>query len=282
MIYLLLATFFWGSTFIVQRTASSHIDAFLFNGTRFGIAGILFLLICILKKIPQKKQTISDASFSGLLIMLAINLQQMGVERTSAGKAGIITSLYILFVPCILRMYGRKITFRETTCLCLSLFGFFMLSDHIDLYVQLGDILVLISAFIFAIQVYFVGEKASAHNTLLFATYQYLSCGLLSMLCTPFITTDFTNAIIKSRFEIAYACIFSVIFGYTFQILGQKKVPTVIASFIMSLEGPIAIILGMMILAEGYSKLQLLGAAIIAISCAIVSLESKNPLNTTS
>ena len=54
-IMLLLAAFFWGTTFVAQTTASDQIGTFTFNGSR-SIVGAAFLAILILARTGMKKQ----------------------------------------------------------------------------------------------------------------------------------------------------------------------------------------------------------------------------------
>ncbi len=57
----------------------------------------------------QKKTLLLGGAFCSLALAVASALQQIGIEQgTSAGKAGFITAMYILFVPL-----GELLIFRK-------------------------------------------------------------------------------------------------------------------------------------------------------------------------
>lgn len=270
MIELLLATFFWGSTFLVQRTASELINSFLFNGVRFSVAGILLLILCKLRNKHLNKIEMIGPILGGSIVSIAINLQQLGIENTTAGKAGVITSLYLLFVPFFLALKGHIPKSYEILSLILSLVGFYFLSGLEDLKFHTGDGLVLLSAILFALHVIIVGIYSKKVDPLSFSAYQFLTCGMLSMIATLFFDVNYFAEVEATWFEISYACIFSILGGYTLQVYGQKKTSTPVASFIMSLEGVIAFFLGWLILSEKHSEIQTMGAILITLSAIYV------------
>ena len=118
---LVLAAFLWGSTFVAQ-IEGNDVGPFAFVCMRNFIAtGVLFALANILDKLgknPRRPKNKEDRHklwkaglFCGLTLFFAMNLQQTGLYLgCSAGKAGFLTTCYIIFVPILSLFFGKKIS----------------------------------------------------------------------------------------------------------------------------------------------------------------------------
>ena len=106
----MLAAIIWGSAFVAQRVAMSHVGPLIFNGVRFAL-GTLVLLPLTRRRDPGPVAkagtvqhniawpTIWGGALAGLVLFSAATLQQAGLVYTTAGKAGFITGLYVIIVP---------------------------------------------------------------------------------------------------------------------------------------------------------------------------------------
>lgn len=268
--YLIIATFFWGTTFLVQKTASSLINPFYYNGIRFFIGGIVLLLICLRLKKKIFRSDLKYGIILGIVLSASINIQQIGIAETTAGKAGFITSLYLLFVPIILLVKGHKIRLIELFSLLLSLIGFYYLSElHLE-SLNNGDYLILLCAIFFSFHVVLVSVLSRKSDPIALSSMQFLSCGVISLLVAFFSGGVNLSSIYATWFELIYGCIFSVLIAYTFQFIGQRETSATVASFIMSLEGVVSFIAGIIILSESYNYLQYLGASLIFLATLLV------------
>jgi drug/metabolite transporter (DMT)-like permease len=116
---LLLSTaIIWGVAFVAQRVGMVYVGPFTFNGIRFAL-GILILLPFAIKG-NHSNATRLDNFFNnsskiirwggflaGIVIFMAVSLQQVGLVSTTAGKAGFITGLYVVIVPMIGLFLGQ-------------------------------------------------------------------------------------------------------------------------------------------------------------------------------
>ena len=124
---LLFVAAIWGFAFVAQRTGTEFVGPFLFNFGRMFLAALVLLVpILIAHKKEQKKnlqkkpffennkQLIKGGIICGVVIYLASSTQQIGIEFTTASKAGFLTTLYIVFVPIIvgtvilIKIYKKK------------------------------------------------------------------------------------------------------------------------------------------------------------------------------
>jgi drug/metabolite transporter (DMT)-like permease len=97
---MLLAAAIWGFAFVAQREGMETMGPFLFNTARFFIGTVfLFPIVWYLSKKnkPQENKETSTkkllfAGFiAGLFLFMASSFQQVGIQYTTAGKAGFIT-----------------------------------------------------------------------------------------------------------------------------------------------------------------------------------------------
>ena len=114
---LLLTATIWGMAFVSQSKGMDYMHPFTFNGVRslIGAAGIL-VYILISRKIAGDKAAKLDWKLNvragllcGIFLTIASTLQQFGIKYTSVGKAGFITTLYIIFVP----MFGISVSYTH-------------------------------------------------------------------------------------------------------------------------------------------------------------------------
>ena len=102
-VMLLLTSLIWGTAFVAQSVGMDFLEPFTFNGVRSFIGGVTLLpCIWLLEKMNGKpevdgtrKDLIQGGIACGLLLFAASSLQQMGIQYTTAGKAGFITAFYI-------------------------------------------------------------------------------------------------------------------------------------------------------------------------------------------
>jgi len=111
---LLIVSLIWGSAFVAQRVAATHMDIYLFNGMRF-ILGALVLLPLEwrtgrLNDLGRSldRRTLLGVILAGMVLFIGASLQTLGMRFTTAGNAGFITGLYVVFVPILLAVGWRQ------------------------------------------------------------------------------------------------------------------------------------------------------------------------------
>ncbi len=114
---LFLAAFIWGVAFVAQSVGMDYMGPFTFNGIRFLMgSAVLFPLVYFRRKKDKEKGkkraglkiTLTGGICCGLALGAAALLQQFGIMYTTVGKAGFITTLYIIIVPVMGIFLGKK------------------------------------------------------------------------------------------------------------------------------------------------------------------------------
>ena len=130
---LLLTAIIWGFAFVAQRVGAEHVDTFTFNGIRFVLGSISLIPVILIferEKINKTKviKTLIAGLLAGVVLFIAANLQQLGVDWTgSAGKAGFLTGLYMIIVPVIRFVFGKKTSIFTLFGVLFALSGLFLL-----------------------------------------------------------------------------------------------------------------------------------------------------------
>ncbi|MGL4209401.1 MAG: DMT family transporter [Candidatus Adiutrix sp.] len=280
---LFLAAFFWGTTFIFQREAMNYLSPLAYSGIRFAVGGLALLPLAIPRAFNLIKQESNPAQLvrfwlmgsflSGTMIFVGVNFQQYGLVWTTAGKAGFITSLYVVFVPLILRFSGQKITIGEGLGAALAVVGLYLLSFTGFMAVGGGDVLVLAGALIWAFHVLTLGWLAPRMDALVLGAGQALVCGLMGLFATALLGQwPSWAALSEARLHILWGSILSVTLGFTLQVVGQKAAKPAPAAIIMQMEAVIAAFTGWLILNEIMTARMLTGAAVMLIGMLISQL----------
>ena len=104
---LLFVSILWGSAFVFQRMVGEQGGVYYFNGMRF-MLGALMLLPFVRKRGSMPREQWLWMGLAGIILFTAAALQQAGIQYTTAGNAGFITSLSVVIVPFVLLLGWRE------------------------------------------------------------------------------------------------------------------------------------------------------------------------------
>lgn len=264
---LFLTALIWGSTFVAQKSAMDNLGPFGFNAARCLVGAFsLFLISFFIKPSgkTKKKNLIKGGSIAGVLLFAAVSLQQIGIAGTTAGKAGFISSMYIIFVPLIALFGGGKISGTFWGGLFLALFGLYFLCVKGGITgINSGDMTVLFSAVFFALHIICISKYAKKTDPIQISCLQFLIAGLLACVFALIIENPGIEEITSSGFEILFTGVLSCAIGYTLQIRAQKHIRPHIASLILSMESVFAVLSGYLFLNEILTLREIFGCILM-------------------
>ena len=292
-ILLLFTALIWGSSFVAQKSGMDYIEPFTFNGIRMVIGGLVLIPFILLmnrkkardgaaepmsdeEKAKARKKIIAGGICCGLAIFVASSLQQFGVSYTTAGKAGFITTLYVVIVPIISVLLRKRVRPIMWLCVVLGAVGLYLLCMTDDSFkLAFGDMLVLLCAVAFAVHIMVVDHFAAKLDGTKLSCIQFLTSGILGLVGMAIFESPDINAILDCWLPILYAGVLSCGLGYTFQVIAQKYAEPTVASLLMSLESVFAVISGAILLHETMSMRELTGCAVIFAAVIISQLPEK-------
>jgi drug/metabolite transporter (DMT)-like permease len=178
---LLLVALIWGSTFVlVKRTVVQYpVYAFLF--LRFALAtGVLLVLFGRRLARLSPSMLLAGAAI-GLFLFGGYAFQTVGLQYTSASKAGFITGLSVVFVPMLSMVFLRRMPEPQALLgVVLATVGLALLTLGRDLRPAQGDLIVLGCAVCYALHIVAVSRFAPRTDALALTVVQVAVVALLS------------------------------------------------------------------------------------------------------
>jgi drug/metabolite transporter (DMT)-like permease len=280
----LISAIVWGTAFPIQEIASKHsalIDAFGFGALRMIVAGIALIPVVLIFERHadhSKKQMISTVlwgALAGAVLFSASTFQQYGIEMTGeSGKAGFITSLYLVFVAILsFVLFKKKPSLFMLIALPFAVLGLYFLSfSNVFGSVSTGDLLLLICSVLFAFHIIVFDKSAPHVNPLLFSCVQFFVAGFLSLGASVPFGTITTEGTALTAFPIIYCGVFSAGVAYTCQLLGQKNGDPTVCALFCSMEALFAVIAECIIEGEFPSTKILIGCILMLIAVVLSQL----------
>ena len=271
---LLLTTVIWGCAFVAQSVGMDHIGPFTFQAVRC-LLGVLALLPVIflfdLKKTDGKNyisrwcdpKLWKAGILCGIALFVASGAQQVGLIDTDAGKAGFLTSMYIVIVPFLGLFFHKKLSPATVLGVLVAVAGLYLVSGAGATGIAPSDMLMVLCAFAFAVQIVLVERLGMDMDGLRLNCVQCLVCSVLSAVVMAFTETPVLGDLINCALPLAYAGCLSMGVAYSLQIIGQQKVDSVPAAIIMSLESVFAALAGWLLLNERMSPRELTGCGLL-------------------
>ena len=283
---LLLTTVIWGCAFVAQSVGMDHIGPFTFQAVRSFLAVLTLLPVIFLFDLKKKdgltylrrwlnpKLWIAG-TFCGIALFVASGAQQVGLIDTDAGKAGFLTSMYIVIVPFLGLFFRKKLSPATILGVLVAVVGLYLISGAGAAGISLSDSMMILCAFAFAVQIILVERLGGDMDGLRLNCIQCLVCSVLSAVIMVFSETVTWGSLVDCAIPLAYAGCLSMGVAYSLQIIGQQKIDSVPASIIMSLESVFAALAGWLLLQERMSPRELGGCALLFTAVILSQIPSK-------
>ena len=284
MIELLICTVLWGTSFVAQKLGAAHLGPFAINCTRSLIAAGFLQGLVVLRdrRMARRGETPGRWSradwfgglLSGLCLAVALMAQQRGIELTTPGVSGFLTSNYMLLVPVFGIFVGSRTSLRVWLGVAMALVGSYFIcfatADSGGLAnlaaIGGGEAWTLLCAAVFALQIRVVDRFAGRVDMLHFSMVQMLVAGGASF---PFVflpgelARTNLSSLAGGLPAILYLGLVSSGLGYTLQNLGQAKVSASRASVVMGLESVFAALSGWLLLGDVMTLRQIGGCLLV-------------------
>ncbi|MEA4972842.1 hypothetical protein SDC9_91334 [bioreactor metagenome] len=277
---LTLTALIWGAAFVAQSVGMNYVGPFTYLFSRSVIGGIV--LLPIIKFMNKRENTASQPKDNKVLLIGGICcgialfagsiLQQIGIKYTTVGKAGFITSLYMIIVPIISIFIGKKASKKVWISVAIAIIGMYFLCMNGEKEINSGDIFVLLCAFAFSIHILIIDYFSPKVNGVKLSCIQFWICAAIAFFPMMIFEKPEMSKIIAAWAPILYAGLLSSGVGYTLQIIAQKDIDPTIASLICSLESVFSVLFGWLILKEILSGKELLGCALVFIGVILTQI----------
>lgn len=293
---LVLTAFLWGFTFSFQSMATEYVGTYTFLAARSWIAVLFLVPVVRISDRAAKKQTgrskapetarerkrlwLAGAACGGVLCM-ASAFQQAGIAMTTTAKASFITALYVILVPVISLLLGKKTDRKIWLCVAMAVCGLYFLCFKRGGLSGFGpgDILMLFAAAGFALQILVVDRFVTSMDPIRLSQMQVGFQGLFSTILMLIFEHPTAGGLARAAVSILFAGVLSSGVAYTLQIVGQKGLNPTIASIAMCLESVFGAVGGWLLLGEKLSVREMSGCALMFAAIVLASVPSKFSLN---
>lgn len=283
---LLLTAMIWGAAFVAQSVSMDYVGPFTFLCSRSILGGVVLLpVIAVMGKGKKKKETrpgnrnilLLGGICCGVMLFIGSALQQIGIQYTTAGKAGFITAMYMVLVPICGLFFGRKPGGKTWAAVVVALVGMYLLCLYGSGIQNLskGDLLEMLCALGFTGHILVVDHFSPKVDGVKMSCIQFFVCGILAGIFMLILEAPSWENIYAAAVPILYAGILSSGAGYTLQIVAQKDTQPTVASLLMSLESVFSLIFGWILLKEAMSSVELLGCVLMFAAIIWVQLPEK-------
>jgi len=264
---LLLTAFIWGLAFVYQRTGMDHIGPITFTFGRFFIGALAILPLWYLMEKPKEIFTINainkKAAALGLVLTAGMLLQQWGMVYTTAGRAGFLTGVYIIFVPLIGLFFRNKTEWPTWVGVAMAMVGLYFLGQVESDELFTGDILILLGSILFALHMIFTGRLANQTSPFRLIFVQFVVATIISGIMVPIFESWDWQGILDAGVALLYVGVMSSGVAFCLQVVGQRTAPASHASIILSFESVFAALCGWWILDEYLTDPELVGCGLI-------------------
>lgn len=281
---LFLAAFIWGVAFVAQSVGMDYMGPLSFCGARFLMGSAVLLPIVIYRRKKNRKEkelpadtktTVKGGICCGLALCFASLFQQFGIMHTTVGKAGFITTLYIILVPIFGIFLKKKVSGRVWIGAMIAAFGMYLLCMSESLSLGKGDGLVFICAILFTIHILVIDYFSPKADGIELSCIQFLTAGVLGSVGAFLFEQPSVSDFMAGIIPLAYAGIMSSGVAYTLQVVGQKNTDPTIASLILSLESVISMLAGWVILGQTLTGRELWGCMLVFGAVILVQLPDR-------
>lgn len=285
---LLLGAMIWGAAFVAQSVGMDYLGPFTFQAAR-SLLGALVLLPVIagmdkrgnthrpVTPAAQKRQ-LGYGLLVGVILFAACSLQQCGLLYTAPGKSGFLTSLYIILVPLVGLLFGRRVKPWIWGSVALAIVGLYLLCGSTEFSLGPGEWLTLGCALAFCFHILVIDHISGTVDAVRLSAMQFFVCGMLSLVCMVIWEQPSWDNLLACWLPIAYAGILSSGLGYTLQIIGQAYTEPTVASLLMSLESVFSVVFGWIILRSALTPAELVGCCLVFGGVIISQLPGKAPV----
>jgi drug/metabolite transporter (DMT)-like permease len=273
-ISLLVISMIWGAGMPVMSLALQHIGPYTFMLTRYSIATIILLPFVVKRLRKAEKESIKGGALIGLSMFLGSLLQTIALLYTTPSKAGFLTGLYSIFVPVITAVIYRKLPDLKTVfAVGISLFGLAVMTIEGSSGINIGDVLLVVSAVAYAFQILLVGKYAKSEHILETTFMQMLVVSLLSFIPSMAMEKFYVPINKTTVLSVLFIAVFSTVVAYMVQNKMQPYTDPTHAAIIF-LSEPLFVAIFSIFVGDILTVRTLIGGVFIMLGMLVINIKT--------
>ncbi|MDI7247956.1 MAG: DMT family transporter [Bacillota bacterium] len=268
---LVMTTLIWGATFVVVKDIVARVDAVALVAVRFLMAAVV-MVVAVAPRLRRMTPRLAGAgALVGLALFIGYAFQTMGLEHTSASKAGFITGLSVVLVPVlsavILKRPPEPAAIVGVACATVGLALLTLRLGGAPLF-EIGDILVLVGAVAFGLHIVAVGRFAPVFDVPLLVTVQLATVSIAAFVVLGVRVLGLGHHVAMpvswcDLGGIAFLAVFGTTMAFFIQNVAQRFTSPTHVAIVFATEPVFAGVFGWLLLGERLTPAQQVGAALI-------------------
>ena len=274
----------WGVTFLMVQDAINTTPVYAFLFFRFAIASILMFFIAYKFLNEINKKTIVYGIILGLFLFSAFATQTFGLAYTKSSIVAFITGLNVIVVPFLAYfIFKDYISKNVLIATVVAVIGLYLLTMSGALTIGKGELLTLICAFLFALQIIFTGKFSKEVNVFLLVLFQLITVTILSLVFS--LTLD--NVTFDLNYDYTFfkaiiiTAVFATVYAFLIQTYMQQFTTASKTAIIFAMEPVSASIYAFLAAGEVLSLVQITGAVLIILATLIAEIKFKKRIKHT-
>ncbi len=266
---LLATTAVWGGAFLVMKDSLVRQDVYSFLASRFILAAAFMFIYKPKSLTGLDRKFVKRAVLIGLLLCSGFIFQTFGLTQTTVSNTGFITGLYLVFTPLISWILLKREIFKvQWLAVLVATIGLYFISFN-GISFGIGEILVLISALLFAGQIVALGEWSDGENTYALTLIQILVSAVI-----------FFALSLKDGFQLPpdngvwsavfYTAFFATFLGFLIQVKAQSIMSATVAGVLLAMETPFALFFGLYFDNDPITLRIISGGTLVLVAMALV------------
>ena len=274
----------WGVTFLMVQDAINTTPVYAFLFFRFAIASILMFFIAYKFLNEINKKTIVYGIILGLFLFSAFATQTFGLAYTKSSIVAFITGLNVIVVPFLAYfIFKDYISKNVLIATVVAVIGLYLLTMSGALTIGKGELLTLICAFLFALQIIFTGKFSKEVNVFLLVLFQLITVAVLSLifsLSLDDVTFNLTYDYVFFK-AVLITAVFATVYAFLIQTYMQQFTTATKTAIIFAMEPVSASVFAYISVGEVLTNIQLTGAILIVFATVVAELKFKRKLKHT-
>ncbi len=266
----------WGASFTLVKNVLARIAPEPFIFWRFTAAGVLLLVLALLRR-DLCRDVLRPGAILGLLVFAGYAAQTHGLMTISASRSAFITGTYVVMVPfCDRLAYRARISARAWIGSVLAVIGTSLLIGRgIGGAATWGDLLTIFCAVCFAFHVVLSAKFAARQPPIALSAVQVLVVGLAA--APPSFFSPQPRWSPEIVLVILFTAVVTTALAFVALMWGQARVSATEAAVILAFEPVAASITSVLVDHEPVTRRFLGGAAMILTAMIVSQLPGRAP-----
>lgn len=278
---LLLAAIIWGAGYIFSKMATNaHMQAGLINAIRGFVYAVLAFIFFHKAIFKMTGVDFRIGLTAGFINFLGYQFQTWGLKSTTPSNNAFLTAIYVVMIPFIVWvLFHRRPELKSYVAILIAMVGMMFLTNVLQhgFTLHIGDLLTIISAFFYALQIVYFSMRTTSTNPLSLSFMLGLTQGTFGLIWS-LLFEHATYGVINWQAGLWPVIVLGILSSFgaqTLQIVGQRYTDPIPAGVILMTESMFGSIFSVVLGFEPFTSNLLIGGSLIVVALLIMQLNFK-------